>query len=411
MLDVTLICCAALLGAAPDAGTLTTAESVFAGRPSSGVAASSIASSPPVFTPAAGWDEVVIRAQSFDSPYYDELGPPVGGPQLPQYPYTPSSPPMTAPGGAPTFGGTPGFGSPAPSPVGPTPYDPFVGQPPGAVPPGGTIQYGVNGPQPYRFGPQPRIDIGYIVPANANSGYGDVDVFELDLDVPIASPTGIGNVFTFTPEFNTRMFDGPSPPIGQPGFPNDLYRFGWDFAYSWQNPRGWSGELAFNPSINTDFEKSLDIDAVNWDARGIGFLPVSPTLTLALGAMYWDRVDDRILPYAGVIWLPNDRWELRLVFPEPRISYFIGHLWGRPTWVYARAEYDVEAWQVESPDGVRNQLEMSDWRLMFGARKEQSWGQTFVEIGWVFDRQIEYAHTAPSFEFGEAFLLRGGLRF
>src|SRR5690606_30966640 len=138
------ICCAALLGAAPDAGTFTTADPIFAGRTTSGIAANSIAAAQPVFNPAAGWDEVVIRAQSFDSPYYDELGPPAGGPELPQYPYVPSSPPITPPGGAPTFGGNPTFSSPYPSPVGPTPYDPFVGQPPGAAPIGGVQQFGVN---------------------------------------------------------------------------------------------------------------------------------------------------------------------------------------------------------------------------------------------------------------------------
>jgi hypothetical protein len=294
------------------------------------------------------------------------------------------------------------------------PYDPFLSQQsPGSVPLNGSYQYGVNGPQPYRFGPQTRLDFGYIAPASATNGYGEVEAFEFDADMPITKPLSNGDVFTFTPQFDTRLFDGPSSPPGRPGFPNDLYRFGWDFSYAWKDPVGaWSGELAFNPSINSDFEKSLTIDSVNWDGRGIAFFQASPTLTVALGALYWDRVDDVILPYAGVIWLPDDRWEVRLVFPEPRVSYFIGHMWGKPTWVYARAEYDVEAYEVEVPAGQQNQLQMSDWRLMFGARKEQGWGQTFLEAGWVFDRKVRYASAAaPGFDIGDAFVFRGGLRF
>jgi len=396
MVDFTLLCFAVLSAASPDVGAMT-----------------SSAVERPIYHVADSWDEVVIRAQSADSPYYDEL-PPAGGGTLPQYPYTPSVPSYPVPGTT-LPGNPPTFGDPsAAPPIGTVPYDPFLAQPaPVGVPGNGAIQYGVNGPQPYRFGPQPRLDVGYIAPADASNGYGDVEVFEFDGDLPIARPLSNGDVFTFTPQFDMRLFDGPASPPGRSGFPNDLYRFGWDFSYAWKDPAGaWSGELAFNPSINSDFEKSLTIDSVNWDARGIAFFQASPTLTVALGALYWDRVDDRILPYAGVIWLPDDRWELRLVFPEPRISYFMGHLWGKPTWLYGRAEYDVEAYEVEAPEGRQNQLEMSDWRILFGARKEQGWGQTFLEAGWVFDRKVRYADAAaPGFNIGEAFIFRGGLRF
>jgi len=391
MVDVTLVCFAALLAAVPGADTATAGER-------------------PVWSPARDFDEVVIRAQS-ESPFYEELPPAGGG--IPQYPYTPGAPSYPAPGTA-VPGNPPDFGSPYGAPaytppgVG-APYDPFNGLP---QTPGGVATYGVNGPQPFRFGPAPRLDLGYIAPADADNGYGELELFELDLEVPYASPLANGNVFTFTPQFNTRLFNGPSTPPPLPGFPNDLYRFGADFEYSILNPGGrWSGELGFNPSINTDFEQSLSGDAINWDARGVAYYKASPMLTVALGALYWDRVDDRILPYAGVIITPNDRLELRLVFPDPRISYFIGHIWNKPTWVYARAEYNVEAYEVEVPAGRGNQVELEDWRVLIGARKEQGWGDTFLEAGWVFDRSVEYAGPAPGFDVQDAFIFRGGVRF
>ncbi|HEX6985053.1 MAG TPA: hypothetical protein VF170_06730, partial [Planctomycetaceae bacterium] len=386
MVEVTLVCLAALLGAPPAGLGPDVPDAIrlgdFGTRPVSAPTgdAGRDDARPSPFRPAADWDEVVIRAQSLDSPYYDELPAPGTGTGLPQYPYTPTypTPGTTVPGNPPEFGAPAapgGFGGPL-APVGPSPYDPFVAPPAGA--PGPVNQFGVNGPQPYRFGPRPRFDFGYIAPAEAGGGYGEVDVFEFDADMPWASPAGTGDVFTFTPQFDMRLFDGPGSPPGRPGFPNDLYRFGWDFEYAWTNPGSrWSWEVGFNPSINTDFERSLTHEAINWDGRAVGFYKASPTLTVALGAMYWDRVDDRILPYAGVIWLPNDRLELRLVFPDPRISYFIGHMWGKPTWVYARAEYDVEAYEVEVPPGTRNQIELEDWRFLLGARKEQGWGDTF----------------------------------
>jgi hypothetical protein len=400
MVDVTLACLAALLAASPGA----------AGRSDD---------SRPVWAPAASLDEVVIRAQSADSPFYEEL-PPAGG-EIPQYPYTPGGPTSPVPGTA-IPGNPPEFGSPygAPAytppggfgaPGGPTPYDPFTAQP--QAPPGGMATYGVNGPQPFRFGPAPRLDLGYIAPADATGGYGELEVLEIDFEVPIARPLSNGDVFTVTPQYNTRLFDGPVTPPPLPGFPNDLYRFGMDFEYAFLNPAGrWAAEVGFNPSINTDFEKSLTSEAFNWDAQAVAFYKASPTLTVALGALYWDRVDDRILPYAGVILTPSDRWELRLVFPDPRVTYFLGHMWGKPTWVYARAEYNVEAYEVEVPAGNRgNQVELEDWRVLVGARKEQGWGDTFLEAGWVFDRDVEYEGGAPGFSVQDAFIFRGGVRF
>ena len=87
--------------------------------------------------------------------------------------------------------------------------------------------------------------------------------------------------------------------------------------------------------------------------RGVVFLRASPQLMIALGAAYWKRVDDIVLPYAGVVWTPNDYWEFRLMFPKSRISYFLGNWWGAATWVYGGVEYNVEAYQIDltSPGG------------------------------------------------------------
>ena len=50
--------------------------------------------------------------------------------------------------------------------------------------------------------------------------------------------------------------------------------------------------------------------------RAVAFYRTSPQWTWVGGVVYWDRVNDRVLPYAGAIWIPNDHTELRLLFPE-----------------------------------------------------------------------------------------------
>jgi hypothetical protein len=418
MVDVTLVCFAALVAATPgQVGSAAGPSGAIGGWQVSGMADAE--TPPPLWKPAANFDEVVIRAQN-GSPFYEELGPADGGGGVPQYPYSGGAPafstPGAVPGNPPALGGAPyaapsgGFG-PAPAQ-----YDPFVGPPPGAAPPGAGGQIvvpGVTGAEPYRFGPTARFDFGYITPADADNGYGSLHVFEFDSDLPIVSPQPNGDVFTFTPQFDMRQFSGPSSPPGMPGFPNDLYRFGWDFEYALLNPTGrWSGVIGFNPSINTDFERPLSMTSVNWDGRAVAFYQASPTLKVALGVLYYDRVTDRLLPYAGVIVTPSDRLELRLVFPEPRIEYFLGHSFlGKPTWVYARGEYHIEAWEVEVPAGRHNQLQVEDYRFLIGARKDQGWGQTFLEAGYVFNRSARYASGAPGFNMGDAWIFRGGVRF
>ena len=392
------------------------------------------APTPVVWQPAEDFEQAIIRAQSLDSPYYNELPPPGGAGQYPggapQYPggagqpggFSGSPPPFQPSPYPDPFGASPPFtpnpGVPQggyPQPYSPQPYggpgatDPFLGTSPN---PGSITTYGAVGPQPYRYGFAPRLDVGYLTPSSVPGPLGAVDVFELNAALAYSTPTDGGNIFTLTPQYNLRALDGPDTPPGFPGVPNNLHRFGLDFEYAFPNIGGApvSAELGFNPSINSDLEGSLSSTAYQYDARGALFFTASQQLTVVVGALYWDRLDDRVLPYAGVIYRPDDRWEFKLVFPQPQITYFLGHVGGKPTWVYTRLDYTIESYGVKAPNNFRNQMQIEDWRLVVGAKKDQGWGMTFLEAGYVFDRKVEFART-PGFDIGDALLLRGGVQF
>ena len=71
-----------LFTAVPERDSAVDRTSVIASMPRWSVA---VESSPtateadiPFLVPASNWNEVVVRAQSLDSPYYDELPPPGG---------------------------------------------------------------------------------------------------------------------------------------------------------------------------------------------------------------------------------------------------------------------------------------------------------------------------------------------
>jgi hypothetical protein len=151
-------------------------------------------------------------------------------------------------------------------------------------------------------------------------------------------------------------------------------------------------------------------------AIGIAFL-TAMFASFAAGAtaagQAFGRVNDILIPYAGVVWTPNDYWEFRLLFPKSRISYFLGNVWGAAAWVYGSLEYNVEAYQiyVPTPVGLDEKVQISDYRALFGLRSEGGGVTGFVEVGWAFAREAKFEHGTPGFDINTGFVGRLGLRF
>ncbi len=278
---------------------------------------------------------------------------------------------------------------------------------------GSGLVFGAVGPQPYKFGWTSRYDVGYIPAVNTNSpSVGSFSVFETNAawrhtsGWPSKFPAAL---FSWTPEFNYRSWSGP----GLIDLPGSVYRFASDFELATPANNPWSIQLGFTPAIVTDTRAALNRDGFNFDGRGVLFLRASQEWMVALGATYWNRVQNLILPYAGVVWTPNDRWELRLLYPQSRISYFLGNLWGRAAWAYGGVEYHVEAYQIglTGADGSNEKIQIADYRATLGLRSEGSGVTGFVEVGLVFDRQVMFLHGTPGFDINNGFMGRLGLRF
>ena len=395
-MNATLLCCAALAAALP-----------------------SDESAPSVYRPSPAF-QVAIRGQT---PTFDSL--PAPGETPPAY---------QAPAGTvPPAAGYPADGTfLAPGQQGPPGalnYDPFlsgVAVPQSPYAGNGLYSFGANGAQPYRFGWTTRMDFGLLPKESSSNGLGGIRVFEFDLDLEHTRQLSSGWISSVTHEFDLRSWDGPTssrtgpPGIAHAGFPEELYRFGWDLELATPANQGpWSVQLAFNPSFNTDFQQGMSSDAWNFDGRGILFFRSSPYWLWAFGAGFWDRVHNRVIPYAGVIWTPDDRWEWRMVFPEPRVSYFLGNVWGVASWFYVRGQYNVEAYEVTLKDRTsrsaafprREQMEVEDWRVLAGWRADNGFMTSFIEAGWVFDRQVEFLNGTSDFDISSGFIARAGFRY
>lgn len=293
--------------------------------------------------------------------------------------------------------------------------DPFLGGAPyGVQPLDPTLTFGAVGPQPYRFGWSSRYDIGFLPSSGVSGGgaQGDFSIFEFNSAWRYTTgwPAGFPQtIFSVTPEFNYRSWSGPSVP----NLPPNVFRFGGDLELASPGNNPFSYQLGFTPAYVSDLDANPNSDSFNYDVRGVVFVRASPTLMIALGAALWHRVDNIVIPYAGVVWTPNDYWELRLLFPKSRIGYFLGNWWGSAAWVYGGLEYTVEAYQIglESPSGEDEKIQIADYRAVFGLRSEGGGVTGFVEAGWVFDRNVEFANGTPGFDIDTGFIARLGLRF
>lgn len=310
------------------------------------------------------------------------------------------TPPMTAPMGAspyPVYQPSNPFATPS------DPVLPYLGDQ------NQTILSGINGPQPHRLGFTPLFDATYIVPSSAKSpGNGRMSVQEYDAALRHTSLIGGDWAFTNTLQGGVRLWDGPQAS----NLPGSVFRLGWDFLLNTPNYGPWSMQFDFNPSINTDLHASLYRQAFNFDGNITAFYQMSPQLLLVLGVQYWDRVDKLVLPSAGVVWNPNDRLEMRILFPKSRISYFLGTLGDGAHWLYGTAEYHVESYQIDSP-GVSDheQVQLSDWRFGIGLRSDHTWYDKYVEVGYVLGRQVDYLRSTPDFNLNDGFMVRAGVRF
>lgn len=320
--------------------------------------------------------------------------------------YIPPNQNPVVPYQAPQFAQPQGVGAPY-NPV--APYgDPFLsGQPMGAP-------YGfsdINGPQPFRYGWTDYLDFGYAPKKSVSGvgGAGQLSWFEFDYRREFVQQAPSGWVWTFSPEYNLRSLGGP----GAPNIAPDFHRFAAGIKANSPSNGPMSWQLGFTPSVGTDFGGGLNSDAWMFDAEVTLFSRLSQDLQLVLGVLYWDRVDDIILPNVGFVWTPNQYTEWRLVFPNPRVDFYLGTPYGSPMWFYARAQYNVEAYQADitRPAGPDEHFQVEDWRAFIGIRTDNGYVSSFFEVGAVFDREFEFKNPANNFEANTGFMFRTGFRF
>ncbi len=374
-------------------------------------------------------DSTIIRAQS-------DKGIPVP-PDATEMPQSGNRPPETAD----DLGGDPGLGLPDPTtwnafspPIisdpflhggtaqpylpAPSAIQPFSGPVAGPAGVGGFSTFGTNGGRPYRFGWEQRLDIHLIPDAEVSGGgaAGEYEELGVDYDLTLTRPFVPGWILKKTGEFRSRTWDGPGavgpPAIPTVGLSGSAFHLGMDFELSNPQAGPYSISLGITPSINTDFNDSASSTAFQLDGRGIIWWPLNPGWTFGMGAMYWDRVEDRVVPYAGWVYR-DDYWECRLMLPESEIRLFVGNEPWWSKWIYFRAKYNVESYEIDvtTPAGpVRDEVEFEDWQLTLGLQMDAGFYRWFFEGGLILDRDIDFGSN-PDVSVDTSYITRVGWRY
>ena len=210
---------------------------------------------------------------------------------------------------------------------------------------------------------------------------------------------------TFTPSIQTYFVDGPTVT----DLPARLYAIQAEIRTLIPLKPDFILDLSVIPGLFTDFEQSGS-DAFRIQARALAMYIWSPTSTFVFGVLYLDRFDIQMLPSGGWIYTPGPNWRFEVVFPRPKLGMRLSQTATYSRWAYMAGEFGGDKFAVERVDGSKDRLVYRDLRLIFGIEQKYVNGRSlFLELGYVFERRIEFASRRGEFEPGSTGMFRAGL--
>lgn len=177
----------------------------------------------------------------------------------------------------------------------------------------------------------------------------------------------------------------------------------------------------FDLGLYTDFEDSVR-KGWRYPGRALAFWNLDGNdgtdevseLTLLGGIEFFDTARLRAIPAGGLIWQPDETVRYELYFPRPQVKWRLSHDEESDQWLYLRGELMASAWAIERSNGDRDVVSLSEKRIALGL-ETRSWetdGETsFMEIGYVFDRHLEYGSGRGNAEPSSAMMFRLGGRY
>jgi hypothetical protein len=199
-----------------------------------------------------------------------------------------------------------------------------------------------------------------------------------------------------------HWFSGPV----QTDMPPRVY----DFSIGYQL-RKQLGPVAFDVATSvlaaSDFNGNAH-KGILFPSHGVVFLSFRPEFDLVFGVDYLDRGDVKLLPVAGLIWKPNPGMRIELVFPLPRAVYQLTERYR----IYLEGDLGGGTWAIQRATLLDDLATYRDIRICLGVEHVENDGErTAFEVGYLFDRRLEYTSGIGNMNLNDSFILRLVTRF
>jgi hypothetical protein len=156
--------------------------------------------------------------------------------------------------------------------------------------------------------------------------------------------------------------------------------------------------------VYSDFEDSAR-DGLRFPAHAVGMFHPGLRADWVFGVDYLGRDDIKILPVFGMCWYDPARPSLRyeMVFPRPRIDLALS----KHARLYTAARLGGGTWDIEFPNEGNDVMTYRDYRMVIGIEQADSRGDLSAwELGWVFNRSLEFRSRTNERDFDDAFMIR-----
>ncbi len=165
--------------------------------------------------------------------------------------------------------------------------------------------------------------------------------------------------------------------------------FGWDFAV--------------RIGVYSDFEGSAD-EAMRFPSHLVTFWRLSPTTTVLAGIDYLDWDELPMLPVFGLTWIPTEDYRFDIAFPRPRAAVRIME---SDTWLAIGGELAGGTWAIERDYSYDDNVTYQDMRLYLALETFlDSKVSSALELGYVFERDLEYRSGVGNYSPNEAMMIR-----
>lgn len=237
---------------------------------------------------------------------------------------------------------------------------------------------------------------------------GDTPSWEFDLD---SKKEGLET------DFGTGIHFVDGPGHSGSDLPPRLFDIFWNTRFKAETDYGFGIDANFKIGLFTDFEDSVR-EGWRFPGRVLGYADLwknsSEVARIVAGIEYLDLEQTEILPAGGIIFEPNPDTKIDLYFPRPQIRFRVDHEEANDHWLYFRGEYYGSAWAIERTAGNADLVSLTEYRATIGLetiptdREESS---SFLEVGFLFNRDLEYRSAVGNFQPDDTIVIRWGSRY